>query len=100
MLSNDVDEAALRIAKFITTSLGYEGPAEDFVGSQPVRLTEAIDSARLLEVAAFIEDEFSVRIHDNEIIPENFGTVPSLVLLLRAKGALACSPASVKSTGE
>jgi acyl carrier protein len=100
MSSNEADEAALRIANFITNSLGYEGPAADLVGSQPVRLTEAVDSLRLLELAAFVEDEFRVQIQDDEIMPENFGTVPDLVRLLCKKGALAGLPVSDESARE
>ena len=82
------DEAAVRIAHFIVTQLDYPGPVTDFTGSQPVRLTEAIDSAALLEVATFVENAFSVQIQDNEFRPENFATIADLVRLLRDKGAL------------
>lgn len=82
------DEAALRIASFIVTQLDYNGPITDFIGSQPVRLTEAIDSASLMELAAFTEDTFDVQIRDDELIPENFATVADVVRLLDGKGAL------------
>ena len=91
-MSIDVsDEAALRIARFIVTQLDYRGPVSDFVGSQPVRLTEAVDSSALLELAAFIEDAFDVRIQDDEIVPENFTTVADVVRLLGDKGALTAT---------
>jgi len=53
-----------------------------------VRLIEAIDSASLLELAAFTEDTFGVQIRDDEFIPENFATVADVVRLLDGKGAL------------
>jgi acyl carrier protein len=94
MLTDASDEAALRIAHFIVTQLDYQGPVTDLVGSQPVRLTEAIDSLALMELAAFIEDAFGVQIKDDEILPENFATVADVVRLLRGKGALAAPSAT------
>lgn len=87
-------EAARQIACFIVTELDYPGPATDFVGSQPTRLTEAIDSAALMELAAFVEDTFRVQIQDDEIVAENFATVADVVRLLGDKGALNESPAA------
>jgi len=61
MSSNEAGEAVLRTANFITSSLGYEGSAADFAASQRVRLTEAIGSVRLPEVAAWATDEGGAR---------------------------------------
>jgi acyl carrier protein len=82
-------EAALRIASFITTQLDYPGAVADLVGYRPVRLTEALDSIRLMELASFLEDSFGVQIRDDEIVPENFATVAAVVKILRDKGAIA-----------
>lgn len=84
----------MRIAHFIVTQLDYPGPVTDFTGSRPVRLTEAIDSAALLEVATFVENAFSVQIQDDEFRLENFATIDDLVRLLHNKGALTASLAT------
>lgn len=94
MSTHAPDEAALRIANFIVNDLEYGGPATDFLGRDPVRLPEAIDSAALLELATFVEDDFGVQIQDEDIVPENFGTVADVVRLLGEKGALTASAAS------
>lgn len=83
------DEAGLRIAGFVVSHLDYRGAADDLLRPDPVRLTEAIDSAGLLELASFVEDSFDVAIQDNEIAPETFATVADVVRLLRGKGAIA-----------
>lgn len=88
MSTDEAGTAASQIADFITNELGYQGSVADLVGSQPVRLPEALDSLALLEVAAFVEDTFDVQILDDEIMPENFATVADLVRLLGDKGAL------------
>lgn len=82
------EEAALQIARFVTVQLDDSRSIADFLGSQPVRLTEALDSLGLLELATFVEDTFGVQIQDDEIIPENFATVADVVGVLRVKGAL------------
>lgn len=91
MLADASGEATLRIARFIVTHLDYPGPVTDFFESRPVRLTEALDSIGLLELATFVEDSFGVRIGDDEIVPENFATVADVVRILRDKGALAAA---------
>jgi acyl carrier protein len=93
-------EAALRIARFIVTQLDYQGPATDLIGSQPVRLIEAVDSAALLALVAFVEDAFGIQIQDVEFVPENFATVADLVRLLRGKGALGASSATDDKDGK
>jgi hypothetical protein len=87
-------EAALRICRFVVIQVDYRGTVTDFIGPQPVRLTETLDSVGLLELASFVEDSFGVQIEDDEIVPENFGTVADLVRLLCDKGALAAPSAA------
>lgn len=38
-----------------------------------------VDSTGVLEVVAFIEQEFGVTVDDAEIVPENFDSIASLV---------------------
>lgn len=92
-------EAALRIARFVVVQSDYQGSAADFGGRQPVRLTEALDSVGLLELASFVEDAFGVTIEDDEIVPGNFGTVADIVRFLGDKGALPASPDAVGDGG-
>ena len=89
MASPTSDEAGLRIARFVVSNLNYRGQVDDLLGSDPVRLTEAIDSAALLELASFVEDSFDVVIDDDEIAPETFATVADVLRLLGEKGAIA-----------
>lgn len=81
-------EAAVRIAEFVVRDLEYPGRPADLLGPGAVRLPEAIDSAALLELVAFVEDAFHVTIEDDEILPETLATVSDIVRLLDDKGAL------------
>ena len=87
------DEAALEIARFISDQLDDSRSAADFLGAEPVRLTEALDSLALLELATFVEDAFMVAFQDDEIVPENFATVAAVVGILQLKGAVTAPSA-------
>lgn len=48
-----------------------------------------IDSTGVLEVIAFLEQEFSIRIEDDEMVPENLDSVNNIVAFIAAKQAKA-----------
>jgi len=48
-----------------------------------------IDSTGVLEVIAFLEQEFSIRIEDDEMVPENLDSVNNIVSFIAAKQAKA-----------
>jgi acyl carrier protein len=49
-------------------------------------LEEAIiDSLGVLELVAFVEETFGIRIEDEEIIPDNFDSINKLVTFVQSK---------------
>jgi acyl carrier protein len=44
-----------------------------------------IDSVGVLELVAFIEETFAIRIEDEEIVPDNFDSVNKLVAHVQSK---------------
>jgi acyl carrier protein len=38
-----------------------------------------IDSTGVLEIVMFLEDEFAVKVHDRDLLPENFDSVDRIV---------------------
>lgn len=44
-----------------------------------------IDSLGILEVVAFLENEFRIAVSDDDLLPENFGSVQSIADLVQAK---------------
>lgn len=44
-----------------------------------------VDSTGIMEVIAYIEDEFEVNVEDEEMIPENLDSINSLVAYLTKK---------------
>ena len=45
-----------------------------------------IDSTGILELVMFLEEKYSIKIEDEELIPENLDTVNNLVKFLERKG--------------
>lgn len=50
-----------------------------------------IDSMGILEIVLFIEEHFQVVLDDEEMIPENFQTIPALADLVHRKQGVAAS---------
>lgn len=48
-----------------------------------------IDSTGILEVIMFLEDEFGVKVDDDEMVPENLDSVANLVAFVQRKKAAA-----------
>ena len=69
------DIVAERIRKFLVQQF----PATKNVGNNESLLNNGlIDSLGILEVVAFIEKEFGIPVSDEDLLPENFGSVRSL----------------------
>jgi len=44
-----------------------------------------IDSTGILELVAFVEDEFDIEVGDEELIPDNFDSIEKLAIYTRGK---------------
>lgn len=45
-----------------------------------------IDSTGILEVIQFLEEEFGIRVEDDEMVPENLDSVDNIIGFLSKKG--------------
>ena len=50
-----------------------------------------VDSMGILEIVLFIEERFKVVLDDEEMVPENFQTIPALAELVHRKLGVAAS---------
>jgi acyl carrier protein len=57
-----------------------------------------VDSLGILELVAFIEQEFGITISDDELLPENFQTLEALTSFVQAKSGIGLD-AEQKSVG-
>lgn len=44
-----------------------------------------IDSTGVLELVAFLEDRYAIRVEDDELVPENLDSINSLVRFVQSK---------------
>jgi acyl carrier protein len=74
MIQNE-DIVAERIRKFLVQQF----PATRHVGNNELLLNNGlIDSLGILDVVTFLEKEFGIVVFDEDLLPENFGSVHSL----------------------
>jgi acyl carrier protein len=48
-----------------------------------------LDSLGVLDVVAFIEQEFSISVVDEDLVPENFRTIDRIVAFIQSKAIVA-----------
>lgn len=73
-------------ASKIKTFLAQQFPTTKNVGNDvPLLKNGLIDSLGILEVVTFIENEFGIVVSDEELLPENFGSVSSLASFVQSK---------------
>jgi acyl carrier protein len=53
--------------------------------SDPLLKSGLVDSLGVLTVVAFLEQTFSIKIEDDELLPENFETIDEMVRFLQEK---------------
>lgn len=61
---------------------------EDLNNDDPLIEKGIIDSMTMLEMIAFIEEKYGIPIEDEEIIPENFDSINSIVAYIRKKSVI------------
>lgn len=68
-----------KTTSIIKTFLAQQFPMTKNVGNdEPLLKNGLIDSLGILEVVTFIEKEFGIIIADEDLLPENFGSIHSL----------------------
>jgi acyl carrier protein len=79
-----VEESA--VAGRIRSFLNRQFPLIKNVGDEQALLEGGlIDSLGILDVVSFLEREFNIAVADEELLPENFGTVRDLVQFVITK---------------
>lgn len=80
------------IADRIKNFLGQQFPATKKISNEDSLLKNGlIDSLGVLEVVSFLEKEFGIVISDEELLPENFGSVRRLSSFVREKTNGTCA---------
>jgi acyl carrier protein len=74
------------IADKIKKFLLQQFPATKNIGNNDSLLNNGIiDSLGILEVVTFMEQEFGISVSDDDLLPENFGSVSRLLKFVQEK---------------
>ena len=85
MASTDVERA---LSEYIAKEIRYDQEQPE-VQSDDALLDGALDSTDVLRLVVFVEEQFGVRFEDDELVPENFGTLRQLAAFVERKRAAA-----------
>jgi len=80
-----------RIREFVTTNFYVANPSE-LLDDTSLLDQAIIDSTGVLEVIAFLEDEYAISIADEEVIPENLETIARIAAFVTRKTMPTGSP--------
>jgi acyl carrier protein len=73
-----------QVRNFILENFILENP-EDLVDDESMLEKGIIDSTGVLELVAFIESAYEIKVEDEELIPENLDSVKNIVSYLERK---------------
>jgi acyl carrier protein len=74
-----------QIRSFLLMSFGYRGMTAS-LGSDVALLDQGIlDSTGVLEIANFLETDLGITVADEDLVPENFGSIARLVAYIERK---------------
>jgi acyl carrier protein len=74
-----------QIRSFLVSSFGYRGMTQDLGAEVPLLDQGILDSTGVLEIAGFFESDLGVTVDDEDMVPDNFGSVARLVAYVARK---------------
>ena len=75
------------ISEFIRDNFGYKFPGRALEPDLELFEEDVIDSLGVMEIVMFLEDRFAFEIDDDEIVPENFGSVRAMARFVSMRQA-------------
>jgi len=78
-----------RLRRYITAHFLVPGGEESLRDDASLLEEGIMDSTGVLDLVAFIEESFSIRVEDEELMPENLDSVDRLVAFVEKKRGLA-----------
>jgi acyl carrier protein len=84
--SHRMQDVQRRVKQFVVENFYVSDPSE--VGEDTSLIdTGLVDSTGMLEVIAFLESEFGIRIRDQEMVPDNLETIGRIAAFVGRKRA-------------
>jgi len=76
------------LRNFIVSELHWDGAKNQLAPEYPLIENHVVDSLGLFMLVSFVEEQFGVEVGDEELIPENFGTIGAITALIERKRAV------------
>lgn len=73
-----------RVQAFILSNF-YVTDASSLTESTPLLATGIVDSTGVLEVVAFLEEQFDIKVQDDEMLPENLDSIAQIAAYVKRK---------------
>jgi acyl carrier protein len=74
-----------QIIDFITNNFLFDDAQASLSEKESLLETGVIDSTGVLELIAFIEETYGIKVEDEEIIPENLDTILDITYFIEQK---------------
>jgi acyl carrier protein len=75
-----------RARRFIFENFYVSDPSE-FTDDTSLITSGLVDSTGMLEVIAFLESEYGIRVEDREMVPANLETISRIAAFVKRKGS-------------
>ena len=85
----ELEEIQSKIKGYIRENFLYGGNENDLSNEDSFLEKGIIDSTGILELVAFVEETFNIKIWDQDLIPENLDSINNLCKFISGKKGLA-----------
>ena len=73
------------VRAFILDELVFAGSSDDLTDDYPLLERAVLDSNGLMQLVTFLEDHCSIVIDDEDLVPDNFGTIEGISAFVDTK---------------
>ena len=78
------EEVIEKITSFVVREFCY-GKADAVTPGTDLMEAGVLDSTKFMEMVAYVEDAFGVEVDDEDLTPENFGSIEKMARFVKAK---------------
>lgn len=78
---------AADVEKFIVEEIALGTGVESLDHDEDLLAQDVIDSLGIVELVAFLESRYGIKVSDDDLLPENFRSVNSVVAFVEARRA-------------
>lgn len=77
-----------KLRRFIVETFLF-GEERDLADNTSLLEEGIVDSTGVMELVAFLEQEYDINVHDEELVPENLDSIGNILAYLKRKKPLA-----------